>query len=103
VSITRSYQSFRPGDRERFAALAEELGIQHEERNAAEVIGMEMGDHDQADGVALDPQLLQRHQRRSAAVDQQVGPFTGKVKAGVEPAARPEGIAAPDELQRQCH
>ena len=46
------------------------MRVQHEERQAAEVIAMEVGNQDRVDPVAIDAAPFQRGQGRSAAVDQ---------------------------------
>ena len=57
-----------------------------------------MRDQDDVDRLAGDAKMLQRDERRRAAVDQEVGGFARDVKAGVETPARSQRIAAADEL-----
>ncbi len=80
-------------------ALENVVGLENEERQAADVIGVEMRDEDRIDGVAVDRKLVHRDQRRRAAIDQRVDLPADQMKAGVESPAGAEGIAAADELQ----
>src|SRR5581483_7956165 len=77
---------------------------EQEERQAGEVIAVEMRDQDEIDRVALDAEAFQCRQRRGAAIDQKVDGSARDVKAGVLPAAGTERVAATDELQlhRPC-
>merc|ERR1712023_45567 len=86
-------KSERADNGQRLAAFAEKLGIEEEEGDAAEVIGVKVRDHDCRDSVAVDIELLHRHERRGAAIDQQVRRFANEMKAGVEASTLAEGIA----------
>jgi hypothetical protein len=57
-------------DRQRTGALGDETRVEHEERDAAKVVGVEVGEQDEIDAAAVDPAPLQRNQRRGAAVNQ---------------------------------
>ncbi len=78
---------------------ARELGVEQEERQAGEMIAVEMRDQDDVDVLARNAEALQRDQRRRAAVDQEIGALARDVKAGVEAPAGAQRIAAADELQ----
>ena len=93
-----AFHTRRPRDRERPFAPAEEMRIEHEERQAREVIAMEMGDQDDVDVITGDAEPLERDQGGGAAIDQKIRAFAGDVKAGVETPARAERVAATDEL-----
>src|SRR5579871_3333240 len=88
----------RSGQRERPRALAE-MRLEHEIRNAAEMIAVEVAEEDRVDGVARNAEPLEPDQRGGAAIDQEIRRLADHVEAGVEPAARAERISAADELQ----
>src|ERR1700730_7695226 len=90
--------SRRPGDDKR-TGPARELCVEQKERQAAEMIAMEMRDQNKVDIVARDGKPLQRRQRRRAAIDQEIDALSGDMKAGVEPAAGAECVAAADKSQ----
>ena len=99
--MTRSYQLSipgRPGKHQRPRALGE-VGVEHEIRNAAEMIAMEMGDQDGVDRVARDAEALEPNERGRAAIDQEIRALADHMEAGVELPARAERVAAADELQ----
>ncbi len=90
--------AFGSGDHQR-PAPAGELRVEQQERQAGEMIAVEMRDQDQVDFVARDAEPLQRRQRRGAAIDQEIDARAGDVKAGVGPAAGAERVAAADKSQ----
>ena len=60
-------------NRERPRALGDQLRIEHVERNAAKMVGMEMREQDEVDRVAVDAKPLHRDERRGAAINQKTG------------------------------
>src|SRR5579859_1770578 len=83
----------RSGDDQR-PGPPRKLRIEQEERQAREMVAVEMRDQDQVDLVALYSEALQSRQRRGAAIDQEIGCLAGDLKAGVLSAAGAERIAA---------
>ncbi len=65
---------FRPGDHQRPGA-ARELRVEQQKRQAGEMIAVKMRDQNEVDIVARDTLLLQRRQRRGAAIDQEIDVF----------------------------
>ena len=82
----------RSDNRERPRALGDQLRIEHVERNAAKMVGMEMREQDEVDRVAVDAKPLHRDERRGAAINQKTDSVRGHVKARIESAARSERI-----------
>jgi hypothetical protein len=77
-----------------------ELGVEDEERDASEVVAVQMGEKDRANLCRIDPEPLHGDERGCPAVQQEgsrSGPHQG---AGLEPAAAPESIARSEELHR---
>src|SRR5262249_3011040 len=65
----------------------------------AEMIAMQMTEHDRVDGTGVDAACAQRHQRRGTEIDEH-GPAAGPDhEAGVETAAGAERVAAADDGQ----
>src|SRR5262249_162832 len=87
----------RPRDAERLRPPAE-LAIENKERQAAEMIAMQMADDDQIDRVRIDAIALHADERGGAAIDQELRLARIDMKAGLQPAPGTEGIAATDEL-----
>jgi hypothetical protein len=79
----------------------DELGVEHEKRDAAEMVGMKMRDQDGVDRFGVDGQAVERNERGRAAIDQHIHIAPDQMKAGVEPPAGAEGIPAAEELQSQ--
>src|SRR5262249_45646083 len=90
-------QAGRPRDRERAGPLGVELGIEHEERHAAEMIGVEMGHQDRVDGVAVDAPAVDADKRGSPAIDEERGARRAHMETRVEARAAAEGVPTPDE------
>src|ERR1022692_4029679 len=63
------------------------------------MIAVEMRNQNEIDIGARDTMPLQRRQRRCAAIDQEIDALAGDMKAGVEPAARTQCVAATDKSQ----
>ena len=61
--------------------------MQQQERQAAEVIAVQMGQHSQVDVGGIDAGCLQRRQAGGAAIDQEPPVRILDRKTGVEPAA----------------
>lgn len=76
----------RPHDRERHGA-AGQLPVEDQEREAAEVIAVQVGDEHGGDLAGVEPEPLQRGQRGGAAVQQH--------RAAAEQASEPGGVASP--------
>src|SRR2546425_9338408 len=89
----------RADERERRRPPAVELRVQNEEGEAAEMIAVEMRDEDGADAVGIDAEPPHRDHARGAALDQERAGGRLDEKAGVEPSAAAEGVAAPEELK----
>ncbi len=58
-------QTGRASDQQRASAFEDEMLVEDEERNAAEMVGMEMGEEDGVDRAAVDPGFLHRDERIS--------------------------------------
>ena len=91
----------RPRDQQRPFAAREKLRVEQQERQAAEMIAVQMRQHDAVDPVRIEPARLQRRQSRGAAIDQQRALGRFQPEAGVEAAARAEGVAGAGN--RQSH
>jgi hypothetical protein len=87
----------RAGDDERPPALADELGVEDEERHAAEVVAVEVRQHDRVDGARVEAEPPEPDEHRGAAVDQDAAAAALDQEAGLEPAPAAEGVAAADE------
>src|SRR5262249_35037032 len=83
----------RPGDQERPLAAAEELRVEQEEGNGAEMIAVQMRQHDATDAVGVDAVCVQRDQRGGAAIHEQPRLGGLEQETGIESAAGAEGIA----------
>src|SRR5690242_6067457 len=94
-------QSGRAGNGQRAASFADELGIEDEERHAAEMIEVEMSEQNEIDRVSINVDLFHRDQRRCAAIDQEIRFAAGNVETCIEAAAGTECVAAPHKLQTQ--
>lgn len=90
----------RAGDDERPCAPRDELGVQDEEGQAAEVIAVEVADEDGLDVVRIDVEAAHRDERRRAAVEQDGAGCGSDEDARLEPPAAAEGVAAAKELHR---
>src|SRR6266581_578545 len=91
----------RPADDEWLLASGEVL-LDHEERNAAEVIAVEVRDGDRVDRFWVDV-LLDTGERGAAAVEQQRDTRCGDVDRGVHAAAIAECTSASEELHADGH
>jgi glutamate dehydrogenase/leucine dehydrogenase len=76
-----------------------ELAVQDQERQAAEVVAVQVRHQHQPDPVGILPLLLQGDQGGGAAVQQDVAVLAGGVQqdAGLEAAAAAEGVTGADE------
>src|SRR6185503_16437996 len=81
---------------------AHEVLLDDEERNAAEVIAVEVGDRDRLDRLWVDV-LLDPGQSGAAAIQEERDAGRGDVDRGVHPSAIAEGTAAPEELDADGH
>ena len=63
------------------------------------MVAMQMADHDGIDRGEIDRRLFQRDQARGAAIDQETTACAGHQKAGIEPPAAAEGVAAANEAK----
>ena len=73
------------------------LRVDQDERNAAEVIAVQMGQHDRVDRVRIDIARAQRDMGRRAAIDQDGLSRRRKMEAGVEAPAGAERVAGADD------
>src|SRR5262249_22708140 len=80
-------------------APRQELGIQQEKWQRAEMIAMQMRKDDAVDAIGIKSARLQRHERGGAEVDEQRALPRFEKKAGVEPATGAESIATSDDAQ----
>ena len=92
-------QARRPGHRQRGRAAADQLCVQNKERQAAEMVAVQMRYEDGFDRIRLDAEAPNGNHRRGAAVNQELGRSSGYVKACVEPPAAAKGVATTEELQ----
>ena len=83
----------RPRDQERPLALGKELGIEQEERKCAEMVAVQMREHDPIDAIGIEAVRLERDQRGGTAIDQERALRRLDEKTRVEPAAGAEGIS----------
>jgi hypothetical protein len=74
-----------------------ELAIEDEERQAAEVVPVQVGHRHGADRIRVQPLGLQCHQAGGTAVDQQDLPAAAEPDACLEAPAAAESIAAARE------
>ena len=91
----------RPRDQERPLALGKELGIEQEERKCAEMVPVQMREHDPIDAIGIEAVRLERDQRGGTAIDQERALRRLDEKTRVEPAAGAEGISR--SYDRQAH
>jgi hypothetical protein len=96
--VTR-FEAGRSGNGQRAFALEHIIGFKNEERHTADMVGVKMGDENGGNGIAVDRQLVHADQRGGAAVDQCIDVLADEMKAGVEPPAGAECVAAADNLQ----
>ena len=85
--------------RQRCRAAADQLCVQDKERQAPEMVAVQMRYEDGFDRIRLDAEAPNGNHRRGAAVNQELGRSSGYVKACVEPAAAAKGVATTEELQ----
>ena len=88
------FEARRSDDGEEPVAFDDVVRFQNEEWHAADVIAVEVRKKDEINLVALDSELVHRHERGGSAIDQRVDVPSDQVEAGIETSARPEGIAA---------
>src|SRR6516165_3370697 len=93
------FESRRADDGQAGLTLEHVIGFKDEERQSADMVGMKMRDQDRVDVVAVDRKLVHGNKRSGAAIDQRIDVPPHEMKAGIESSARPERIAATDELQ----
>src|SRR5262245_11828579 len=96
-ALVPALQAGPPCDRQRLRAFSCELRLEHEKRNAAEMIGVKMRQQNHINCIAVDSESLHRNKRRSAAIDQTSGSLCHNMKASVEAPARTEGVAGADK------
>ena len=101
-------ESRRARQGERFRAAGAVVRVAEQERQAAEVVAVQVGDQDGADGRRFDAAALHRRERRGAAVEQRrrqwtVAGLPAEQEAGVQPAAAAEGVAAAQHLKPERH
>jgi hypothetical protein len=89
----------RADQRQGSVASAVELGIQQQEGQAAEMIGVQVRHEDRTDAVWVDAEPPHGDEAGRAAVDQKCGAPGFDEKAGVEPTAAAERIATAEKLQ----
>lgn len=88
-------------NRERDGSLREELRIQDEEGQTAEVVTMEVAHENRLDAVGHDARPLHRDERRGPAVDDEASRDSLDQDAGIEPPTTSKRIPAPEK--RQLH
>ena len=88
------FQARGAGDEERGFTAADELGVDDEKGDAAEMVPVEMGDQDAIDCCGADPRVFHRDQRRGAAVDEEADSTGIDMDARLEPAPAPEVVSA---------
>jgi hypothetical protein len=91
-----------PGDGQ-WGSAPGELAVKDEERQAAEVIAVEMGDEYRSYLAGVEPEVLEGAERGSAAVQEDWGEAVAglKMDACLVSAAAAEGITATSECQCQ--
>src|SRR5262249_2830740 len=91
----------RPCDHQRALAPRKELGVHQEEGERAEMVAVQMREHDAVDLVRIETLRLEGDKRGRPAIDEQLAFRCFEKEAGVEPAAGAEGITRSDD--RQAH
>ena len=96
-------QVARPGDGQRPLALGRQHRVDEQERHAAAVVAVQVGEQDGIDRVGGDPLLGQGDERGGPEVDRH--PRAGPVHqdASLEPPPAAERVAAADEPDRHGH
>src|SRR5579884_506108 len=91
----------RPHDRERTGPLRE-AAFEDQPGQTAEVVAVQVGEHDPADARRIDPRALERDERGRTTVDQQRFAAAVEVQAALKAAASSERVAAAEkpELDR---
>src|SRR5262245_41811714 len=92
-SLDARSRAGRAGDDQGTRAPGQELPVEKEKRQPAEMIAVKMGENDRIDPTGIDRLRLQCHQRRSAEIDEHGSAGGLDHEARVESAARTEGIA----------
>src|SRR5262249_32041526 len=93
----------RSRDQKRPLTLGQELRVEQEERQPAEMIAVQMRENDTVNAVEIDTARLERHQRRCSAIDQQRAAGCFEQEAGIESAAGAECITRSDHGQPHRH
>ena len=88
----------RAGDDERPCSHGNELGVENEKRDAAEMITVQMGDNHGFDIVWIDSGLLHGDQRRCAAIHKKGTVGRLDQDTCLKPAAASEGISGAQKL-----
>jgi hypothetical protein len=88
----------RARDRERRGPPAE-LAVEDEEREATEVIAVEVRHDDGTDRRRIHPCSLERDERRRATVDKEAGAGPAEEQTGLEAVAAAKGIPRTEELK----
>ena len=91
----------RADDGQRLVAVAVELGVEEEERQAAEMVAVEVRQHHRVDAVGVDPEPLQRDERGGAEIEHDRRRRGLNEETRVCPSARSERVPAADD--RQAH
>src|SRR5207244_8123147 len=74
-----------------------ELAIEDQERHAAEVVTVQVGQDHRVDRLRLDAEAPHRDQRRGAAIEKHLARARLEVDAGLEAAAAAERVARSEE------
>ncbi len=87
----------RPGHDQRPGAFADQLAVQDQERQPAEVIAVQVAQQHRVDGVGRDPVAAHADERGGAAVDEKAGAAAFDQHAGLQAPAAAEGVAAAEK------
>jgi len=78
-------------------------GVEEKERQAAEVVAMQVGEQKGVDGVGINALAVHGNQRRWPAVHEVTDGAVVHQDAGLEPAAAAKGVAGPQETHSRRH
>ena len=87
----------RPDDGQQLGPRRVEARVHQQERDAAEVIAVQVADDDGVDRGDVHPQMAHHRDRRGAAVDQRLIAVRRHVEGRVQPSAVAEGVTRAEE------
>src|SRR3990172_7788960 len=104
LSLTDSrLEARRAGDHERPGSLGHQPRFQDEERDASEVVPVQMGDEDCVDARWRHAPTLHADERGGAAVEKEPRVPGINEETGLQPASAPEGVTAAEKVNADRH